>query len=364
MKANGGYPDLTKVRRALVIVFKNIGDVLLTTPVFSALKRSIAGVEVDALVNRGTEEMLTFNPDVDRVLVYNRKTRGLGRLKEELRLVKEVRGAGYDMAVALTSGDRSRNFALLSGAGIRVGAPKKNLLGQLSFNFPVTMASSGKHYVERNLDCLRRIGIFPERQHRSTSFFEGSEAAEKARGLLAGANLDGRPYMVVHPTSRWMFKSWPPEKNAALIDLVQRELGMPVVLTSGPEAFEISYVAQLKSRLTTDVTDFTGKLSLKELGAVIRKAVLFFGVDSAPMHISAAVGTPAVALFGPSFAVDWAPWGDGHRVVTSDRHSCVPCGKDGCGGGKVSDCLVELDVRTVYDAVREMLGKSSHRRSI
>ena len=96
-------------------------------------------------------------------------------------------------------------------------------------------------------------------------------------------------------------------------------------------------------------------MSLKELAALTQTAKLFIGVDSAPMHIAAAVGTPTVALFGPSGDKQWGPWGVPFRVVSSQQHPCRPCGIDGCGGGKVSDCLTSLTVDEVLGAAHELL---------
>jgi heptosyltransferase-3 len=108
--------------------------------------------------------------------------------------------------------------------------------------------------------------------------------------------------------------------------------------------------------------DFGGRFSLKELSALTAAARLFVGVDSAPMHIAAAVGTPAIALFGPSGDNLWGPWGTPrqgrHRVITSakERFGCRPCGIDGCGAGKISDCLVAVETDTVWQAVAAELG--------
>ena len=74
-----------------------------------------------------------------------------------------------------------------------------------------------------------------------------------------------------------------------------------------------------------------------------------------PMHLAAAMGTPTVALFGPSSEDEWAPWKVEQRVVTT-THSCRPCRVDGCGGGKVSECLTLLPVDAVHAAARELLG--------
>ncbi len=95
--------------------------------------------------------------------------------------------------------------------------------------------------------------------------------------------------------------------------------------------------------------------TLNRLAALIGRAKLFVGIDSAPMHIAAAMQTPTVALFGPSGEFNWGPWQVAHRVVTSDAHRCRPCGQDGCGGGKVSDCLVRLPVRDVLAAIDDLM---------
>ena len=97
--------------------------------------------------------------------------------------------------------------------------------------------------------------------------------------------------------------------------------------------------------------NLAGKLSLKELGALTARARLFIGVDSMPMHLAAAMGTPTVALFGPSSENIWGPWNVEQRIVTS-THSCRPCGVDGCGGSKVSECLTLLPVDAVHIAAR------------
>ena len=102
--------------------------------------------------------------------------------------------------------------------------------------------------------------------------------------------------------------------------------------------------------------NLAGKLSIKELGALTARARLFVGVDSMPMHLAAAMGTPAVALFGPSGEQEWRPWRVAHRVVTSS-HPCRPCGNDGCGGGKMSECLTTLGVDEVYAAAQELLAR-------
>lgn len=116
-------------------------------------------------------------------------------------------------------------------------------------------------------------------------------------------------------------------------------------------------IQRILARLPFPAPSLAGRLTLKELAALTARARLFIGMDSAPMHIAAAVGTPVVALFGPSGANIWGPWQVPARVITSD-HSCRPCGLDGCGGSKRSDCLEIIPTGRVLDAALELMAQA------
>ena len=362
LKEYGNYPDLSGVRRVLVVIFKNIGDVVLSSPVFSVLKKELPNAVIDAAVNSGTETVLMGNPAINRIHVLDRaalKGNPLKRLVRELEFIRSVRSLNYDLSIVLSTGGRGKKLGLFSGAGIRVGigsGKSPMLLGKPLFTVSVQQAPAHRHYVERDLDCLRKIGLFPDKEMRATRFFEGEEARARAEKLLADNGINrGDPYVLFHPTSRWMFKCWPYEKAAELIDRLNKELNASVVLTSGPDSVEFSYMKYVLNSINSNVTDLSGKLSLRELGAFIRNARMFIGVDSAPMHIAAAVKTPAVALFGPSSELDWGPWGEGHKVITAGSFTCRPCNQDGCGGSKWSECMEKIEVETVFRNVKALL---------
>jgi heptosyltransferase-3 len=183
---------------------------------------------------------------------------------------------------------------------------------------------------------------------RNVTFVPGADA-EKAIDELVGDT----PYVHLHPASRWRFKCWPAERNAELIDRLAAD-GHNVVLTSAPD--EVGFIDEILNKAKSAPVSLAGKLSIKELGALTARARLFIGVDSMPMHLAAAMGTPTIALFGPSGENEWGPWNVERRVVTT-THTCRPCGYDGCGGGKLSECLAFLPVEPVYAAARELLAK-------
>ena len=207
-----------------------------------------------------------------------------------------------------------------------------------------------RHRVEVNLDALRRIGVYPALNERKVQFVPGGDAEHKVASL-------GLPqaFVHMHPASRWSFKCWPAERNAQLADRLAAE-GHAVVLTAAPQ--ESNFIDQILAKTASKPLNLAGGLSLKELGALTARAHLFIGVDSMPMHLAAAMGTPTIALFGPSNEAEWAPWNVEQRIVTT-THSCRPCGVDGCGGSKVSECLTLLPVDAVHAAAREILVKAA-----
>jgi heptosyltransferase-3 len=260
-----------------------------------------------------------------------------------------VKDRRYDLLVHLSEQPRGAWLARMLGARYSVAPAMKGrgAFWKRSFTHLYPIAAR-RHQVEVNLDALRRIGIQPAPEQKKVLFVPGAEAERKIDGLL-----DGQPFVHLSPASRWRFKCWPVEKHAELIDRLSAD-GIRTIVTSAPSQDEQSLVESILNKAKT--TPYHLLLSIKELGALTARARVFIGVDSMPMHLAAAMGTPTVALFGPSGEVDWGPWGSAHRVVTSG-HSCRPCGLDGCGGGKVSECLTTLPVDAVHAAARELLAQ-------
>jgi heptosyltransferase-3 len=336
--------------RALVVKLRHHGDVLLAAPVLSVL--NARGLEVDALVYDDTAPMLQGHPALAQLFVVGREWRaaGLARLGLERRLFASLRARAYGLIVHLTEHPRGAWLARTLGARYSVapGAAGRGPFWRGSFThfFPFIVR---RHMVEVNLDALRRIGIQPGAEERRVQFVPGPEAERRIDALVEG------PFVHLHPASRWRFKCWPAQKNAELVDRLAAE-GHQVVLTAAPDPEERALVEDIVGRSKSRPLNLAGQLSIKELGALTRRAGLFVGVDSMPMHLAAAMGTPSVALFGPSGEAEWAPWNVPHRVVRS-THSCRPCGVDGCGGGKVSECLTVLTVDQVHAAAQELLGR-------
>lgn len=344
--------------RALVVKLRHHGDVLLAAPVLSVLKAHAPRLEVDALVYDDTVPMLSGHPALSALHAVGRRWKeagGVARLSKEWELYRTLRARGYDLLVHLTEHPRGAWLSRRLGARFSVAPQiaKRGRFWARSFTHFYPIVGNGRrHQVELNLDALRRIGIQPGAHERNVVFVPGPDAQASIAGRVPSAG-----FVHLHPGSRWRFKCWPAEKTAQLIDRLYAA-GQTIVVTAAPDAEELELIAQILSRAKAEVVNLAGKLSIKELGALTARARLFIGVDSMPMHLAAAMGTPTVALFGPSGEVEWGPWNTPNRVITS-AHSCRPCGLDGCGGGKVSECLTTLDVERVEAAARELLAHAA-----
>ena len=360
-----------------ILVFKqrNIGDVLLATPAIHALRNAWPSARIAVAVNSGTEAMVEGNPDIDRVIVFDRKARdagGAGRWREEARFLGEIRAWGPDLAVQLTEGDRGAILAFLSGARFRIGvAPAREGLWWKDrlFTHLASRPERLRHTVLKDLDVVAVAGIAPA--DTSLRFHVSVEDRRRAREKASEAGLVGEPYAVIHPGSRWKFKCWTAAGMAGVLDLLETR-GIFPVLTGAPDPAEHRIVREIVDMRGRGVPTLVGVLTLKELGALIAGARLFVGVDSAPMHMAAAAGTPAVALFGPSGGFNWAPWEGidwgytpdrlsgirvvGRHAVVQKDWDCVPCGKDGCNGCKRSCCLEGTTLEEVRVALDRLLA--------
>lgn len=368
------------VNKVLVIKLRHIGDVLLTVPSIRAVKEGLTDVSVAALVNSGTEDMLTLNPLVDEVITFDRSIKG--RLSGEMHFIKELRKKGFDMSLDLTGGDRPALIGLLSGARYRLGYTpgNKGFMGKkLLYTHLAERPPHGTHAVLRDMGLPRAFG-FDTRDLR-VDLYTSLEDDATVNSLLSAHGVGpNTPFVHVHPTSRWLFKCWTDEGMARVLDDLQAG-GHKVVLTTGPDNKEALKAASIIGHMKTNPVDLSGRLSLKQLASLAKLSALFFGVDTAPMHIAAAVGTPVVAIFGPSGVFDWGPWDNnavnpwagaspgartpypakngvqhfGRNAAIQFDWDCIPCGKDGCEGSKKSRCLDELDHVKITSVLMEVL---------
>ena len=358
--------------KILVMKFRNIGDVLLTTPLIENLKINYPDAKIDVAVNKGTEEMLTLNPNISKIHIYDRnfvkKLPLLKKIKKEIIFIKKIKAEKYDLVINLTKGDRGAIIALFSGAKVKVGF-KENFLSNLAFTKSLPLKQGMKHQIEWDLDALRLLNGKIKR--KKVSIYWDEEDNKKINSL----NLPQK-FIHFHPVSRWLFKCIDDKISAEIIDFIENELKTKVVLTAAPVEKEIKKIENILKLTSSNPINLSGKLTLKQTAALNKRALMFVGVDTAIMHIAAANNIPVIAFFGPSGAFHWGPWDNNlmksgytkkngfqtmgkHKVIQVDW-DCAPCGKDGCNGSKISECLMSkgLDIEFIKKEIKNSFKKA------
>jgi heptosyltransferase-3 len=317
--------NFKKVKKILVIKLRHIGDVLLTVPVFRALRENFPDAYIAALVNSGTEDVLSGNPLINEIFIFDRNIKKMNhpiRYIKELSFFKQIRMKGFDMTVDLTSGDRAALVSIISGARYRIAySPKKEgLLAKKYLYTHLAKKHPGQHMVLQNLEVLRQFGI--DTKQEQLDFFIPEEARIFVKRILEEKGLTKDDTVVhIHPTSRWLFKCWKDEYMAEVISWLIKQ-GLKVIVTSSPEKHELEKAQEILALVSShqSLIDITGRTTIKQLAAIADASDLFIGVDSAPMHIAAAVGTPVIAIFGTGVK-SWKPWCNRHVVLFKEAFS-------------------------------------------
>ena len=283
------------------------GDMLLTTPVISSLKHQYPDAKIDVLLNQDTIPILSENTEINALYgMANKKSNGLNKACNFIRLLFKLRKNKYDLVVNLADQWMVSLLVRAIPAEVKISHQFGHRDSKYWRNsFTHLTPPQGEHVVLSNLSVLEPLKMQELKTHLTMSYTEQDWKNIDQKLLELGVHSS---YVVIQPTARQLFKCWDDEKFSDVIDALQSR-GYQVVLTSGPSKGDIACVTHIAAGCKVrPITELAGKTSFPELGALIAHAALFIGVDSAPMHIAAAVDTPIVCLFGATNNIFWRPW--------------------------------------------------------
>ena len=348
-------------QKILVAKLRHHGDVLLSSPVFSFLKETYPDARIDAYIYKDTFPILEGHPAISEYILYDKKkkkTSFFSKITYEIRLLWKIFRARYDLVINLTEGDRAALAAFVSRAKTRIGIDPEGS-GMLAKAWCYTHLSKRcphiRHSVERNLDVLRSLGLFPTFSQRELFIFLPQESKERMRDLLEmhGFNFEG--YVLVHPVSRWLFKCLPETTIAQILSYLV-EKNEKIILTSSSDPEEMAMNQRILSLFNHDcILDLSGALSIKELAVLIDNSKLLVCVDSLPLHLASALKKKVVAIFGPTSERTWAPWRNPKAVTLYQEFTCRPCYRPGCADSKKSDCLDSFPIETILESLEQQL---------
>jgi lipopolysaccharide heptosyltransferase I len=346
----------------LIVKLSSLGDVTHTLPALTTLRRHWPAAQLTWLVEPPALEILRGHPALDRIIVWRRsdwvkQLRGL-RLSAAYRLLRallrELRDTHYDLVVDFQGLAKSALWVAAARAARKAGygpGTRRNELAWLAYNQRVPVRVPDAHAVERNLRLLEGLGL--PRLPLRYDFPILPENEREAASLLARVGIEnGAAFVTANALTRWPTKNWTAEGFAQTADALALR-GLPVVFTGAAE--DRAALDEIAAAMRTPMRRLDGRTSLKTLAAVFRRARAALSTDTGPMHIAVAVGTPVVALFGPTDPGYTGPHGGGHVVLRSGV-PCSPCFKKTCRTKLVEPhaCMRRLQPDAVADAVARL----------
>jgi len=378
-----------KPKKVLFIATRQIGDVLVTTPLISQARELWPDAEFHFLGYRGKLEMLKGNPDIAQTI----ETSDRPKLKEYLSLFFKL-FQRYDLAVVTQPSDRAYFYGL-AAAHQRVGVLGGHPQG-LTEQDKNKRTKSDKQNAWKKAICLHTVDIDYFAQHviaeklrlleifykNPADLFKKSISVTAPAGDPIAPSIAGQlhaPYVVVHPGPLAAYKRWPLAYWQTLLTSITKQ-GWQVVLSASPAKQDLQLNKDILSLLDEEtrshVVDTAGLLSISQAGILIRGAIAYVGVDTSITHLAAACNTPTIALFGPTPPTNFGPWPNGfigeqpyqlrarsqtvgNVTILQGPGECVPCRKAGCEdrANSNSDCLDHLEPNQVIAALQAATNK-------
>lgn len=322
--------------RILVVKMSSLGDLFHALPVVH-LVRKTTGATIDWVVQPEYEELVHAFVDVDEVITYPRK----GGIKSLWGFIRRLRSTKYTMVLDMQGLMKSAWVARAARSERVIGPSFQREGARIMYDVVAGPRNRERHAVDENLDMLRFLSLptgpveFP---------VEFPEMPVQNKG----------PRIALVFKSRWPSKNWPVGSFSQLAKRLVAELDAFLYLAgSEDQKSEAQTIADAVGR---HVENLCGHTSIVQLGGYLKKMDLVITVDSGPMHIASAVGTPVLALFGPTNPLRTGPYGKGNRVLSVYKE-CSPCRYRECPEGRAS-CMEHISVDEVFEAAGQMLQKN------
>jgi lipopolysaccharide heptosyltransferase II len=355
-------PTTAHVRRVLLLRLERIGDLLMVRDAIVDARAAWPDAEIDLVVGSWNAPLAALLPGVTRIETLDVPWLARGASGDTWpRLISRARSwkrPGYDVVVNFEPDIRTNALAWLSGARHRVGYRTG---GGGAFLTDAQMYRPLEHVAVNARALVARAAGRAEPASGAPSRLAIDQAVRRRVGeRLARAP---RPLIGVHASGGRASKQWHLDRFAEAARILAGETQGTIVLTGGPS--DRTLVDNVHSQIPdANVIEACGAMDLVELAALLESLDVFITGDTGPMHLAAAVGTPVVALFGPSDPRRYGPLGSGHHVLRVDL-PCSPCNQVRLPPvrcrGHVPECLDRIDVTRVVTSAREALALSGSR---
>lgn len=339
------------MHRILIVRMSALGDIVHALPVLAALRRAWPDARVDWIVDEAYASILTLAEGLnERVIVRasaSARPSTFGRGWGYVDAVRYLRSQHYDAALDLQGLLKSAVWARMSGAARVIGFDRDHLREPMAgaFYSETVVPRDATHVIQKNLSILSALNI-PEGPVELPLRADAGAAAQAAIGAAGGP----RRYAVLNPGAAWPNKRWPAERFGELAAQLRARFGLPAMVTWGPNERALADAVVNASGGAATPAPPT---AIADLAAIMRDAALVVSGDTGPLHIAAAMGTPLVGLYGPTWPERNGPWHPDDQVI-SRAGGCVCHHKRQCLRG--APCINEIAVAEVVAAAERRLS--------
>ncbi|MBU2599149.1 glycosyltransferase family 9 protein [bacterium] len=335
--------NIRGIKKILVLRNDCLGDLILSLPAISALRKSYPRAHLGILIQDYTRDILWNNPDVDEIIIDQKQ--GV------LELACQIREKRFDLAVVLYPSWRNGWLCWLSRIPYRVGTGYKPVGILFNKRAYIHRTKVVHHEIDYCLKLAKEAGA--QLMGREIALWIKDEDNRYVQSLLTRHNLLGiSPLIGIHPGSGGSALNWSKENYARLIDGLSFVDGVRVVVTGSKE--EQNLVDQIIAKTHTKPVNLAGQTSLGQLMALFSFCHLFVGPSTGPMHLAAGLGIPVIVLFSPLSSqspAKWGPYGQKHVVLMPEGITCClrKCKKERC---KAYNCMDQIIPERVLETVR------------
>lgn len=307
------------IEKILICKLKFYGDVLLITPVIESIKARYPNSKIDLLLYEETKSIIEENKNINNFYLIKKEKNVPQGIKNYCSIRSKLKREKYDIIINLT--EQWPIALLISSLGrFSIAFERKKWYWNKLFT-RVTQVQ-GQHIVVKNLSILKGLGFGDSQLKQELKLSYNKTDYEWL--LKQEPSIASQSYVVIQPTSRQLFKCWENEKFAEVIDYLHGK-NISVYLTCGPASSELDQVTNIASlcNIKPNLT-FAGKTTFLQLAALIDHSMFYIGVDSAPMHMAAALKKNQVCLFGATNPLQWRPWSDKANVIWAGKYHQMP----------------------------------------